>query len=239
MLLALGLSLSLAAVHLFGGKLHFIDAIPRSVWLSGAGGASVAYVFVHLLPELAAHQEVLAEAGDETFGFLEAHVWLVALLGLAVFYGLERASALTEESEASGAAEHNVFWLRMGSFALYNAIVGYLLLHRDDPGTGELLIYASAMGLHFLVNDHGLRDDHPTLYRRTGRWVLALAVVLGCVLGSAVTLSEAAVAILVAFLGGGIVLNVLKEELPDERKSRFWPFALGAALYASLLTLTL
>ena len=31
------------------------------------------------------------------------------------------------------------------------------------------------------------------------------------------------------------MLNVLKEELPRERESRFWAFALGAALYSALL----
>lgn len=30
-------------------------------------------------------------------------------------------------------------------------------------------------------------------------------------------------------------MNVLKEELPEERQSRFWAFALGAAAYAALL----
>jgi hypothetical protein len=31
------------------------------------------------------------------------------------------------------------------------------------------------------------------------------------------------------------VLNVLKEELPEERQSRFLPFALGVVTYAALL----
>ncbi len=238
MFLSLLLSLGLAAVHLFGGRLRFVDAIPRSVWLSGAGGASVAYVFVHLLPELAEHQETLA-AASEGLAFLKAHVWLVALLGLSVFYGLERAGQVTEEPDASEAAERRVYWLRIGSFALYNAIIGYLLLHREDPTLGALLIYASAMALHFVVNDYGLRQDHPRLYWHTGRWVLAAAVVAGCVAAAFVTFSEVFVAALVAFLGGGVVLNVLKEELPDDRKSRFWPFAVGAAAYAALLLLTL
>ena len=35
--------------------------------------------------------------------------------------------------------------------------------------------------------------------------------------------------------GGSVVLNVLKEELPDDQDSRFWPFALGAAAYSALL----
>ena len=40
---------------------------------------------------------------------------------------------------------------------------------------------------------------------------------------------------LTAFLAGGVVMNVLKEELPEERESRFWAFALGTALYTMLL----
>jgi hypothetical protein len=36
---------------------------------------------------------------------------------------------------------------------------------------------------------------------------------------------------------GGIILNVLKEELPEERKSRFLPFAGGVVGYAVLLVL--
>ncbi len=40
---------------------------------------------------------------------------------------------------------------------------------------------------------------------------------------------------LLALLGGGIILNVLKEELPEQRESRFWAFALGGLGYAALL----
>jgi hypothetical protein len=46
---------------------------------------------------------------------------------------------------------------------------------------------------------------------------------------------ELVLALLFAFLAGGVVLNVLKEELPDERESRFWPFLAGAGAYAALL----
>jgi zinc transporter ZupT len=67
------------------------------------------------------------------------------------------------------------------------------------------------------------------------RWILAGAVLGGWALGVAVELPEEAIAVLFAFLAGGIVLNVLKEELPEERESRFLPFLLGSAGYAALL----
>jgi hypothetical protein len=48
-------------------------------------------------------------------------------------------------------------------------------------------------------------------------------------------LPEAAIAVVTAFLASGVVLNALKEELPEEREGRFWAFAIGAALFAALL----
>lgn len=68
-----------------------------------------------------------------------------------------------------------------------------------------------------------------------GRWFLAVAILVGWTVGLLTELSEAVTALLFVFLAGGVVLNVLKEELPKERRSRFWPFALGAAFYAALL----
>jgi hypothetical protein len=85
------------------------------------------------------------------------------------------------------------------------------------------------MALHFVVNDHGLREQHKEAYLRTGRWMLAAAVLIGWVVALLTEISEVAIAMLTAFLAGGVVMNVLKEELPEERESRFWAFALGAA----------
>lgn len=232
---------TLVAVHLFSGKLRFLDGTPRSVWLSIAGGVSVAYVFIHLLPELNESQETVSEAVGESLAFVESHVYLISLLGLATFYGLERAASLSRSRQRrrAGSKEDGtsggVFWLHISSFALYNVIIGYLLLHRIAPGAGALILFSLAMALHFLVNDYGLREHHKSAYRRVGRWVLAAAIVLGWAVGLFTEVSELFIGVLIAFISGGVVLNVLKEELPEERKSRFWAFALGAALYAALL----
>ena len=123
----------------------------------------------------------------------------------------------------------------MASFATYNGLVGYLLLHREEMTLRGLGFFAVAMALHFVVTDFGLNEDHKAPYRRIGRWLLAAAVAAGWALGLATELPEAGVAALTAFLGGGVVLNVLKEEVPSERQSRFWAFAGGAVAYAALL----
>ena len=65
--------------------------------------------------------------------------------------------------------------------------------------------------------------------------MLAGAVFVGWLVRAATEISEAAIAALAAFLGGGVVLNVLKEEVPSKRQSHSRAFAAGAAGYAALL----
>jgi hypothetical protein len=108
-------------------------------------------------------------------------------------------------------------------------------VHREESDLLDLLLYVIAMALHFLVNDYSLWEDHKHAYSRVGRWILSAAVVCGWTIGTQTEIGEAFTAVLFAFLAGGIVLNILKEELPQERESRFWTFALGAMGYSGLL----
>lgn len=238
-MLALAIAVVLAGVHVIAGRLRFLEGVPRSRWLSLAGGVSVAYVFIHILPELAAGQEEVEAANVLGVRFVEHHVYLVALLGLAIFYGLERMARRSRggKEDARPAADPQVFRLHMGSFALYNLLVGYLLLHREEETAQSLLLFGIAMALHFVVNDFGLREHFRDDYDHLGRWLLAASVLAGWLLGLALDLHEAAVAVLFAFLAGGVVLNVLKEELPEERQARFLPFAGGVVAYTAVLLL--
>ena len=92
----------LAIVHVFTPALHFLEGTPRSAWLSIAGGVSVAYVFVHLLPELAEGQKAVGSvAGGNAFA--ERHVYLTALAGLMTFYGLDRYAKSSRSKRQGGA----------------------------------------------------------------------------------------------------------------------------------------
>lgn len=241
----------LVIVHAITPALRFLAGTPRSIWLSMAGGVSVAYVFVHLFPELAAGEASVRRAVAATgMTLAERHVYLIALLGLAVFYGLERmakASRGTTPPPAAGetgdapasppdtTTRAGVFWIHMASFGAYNALIGYLLLHLEVRTVAALVFFGVAMALHFLVTDFGLNEDHKIRYRAYGRWILAVAVVLGFGVGYATHVSGVVIAVLTAFLAGGVILNVLKEEVPTEQQSRFWAFALGMGVYAALL----
>ena len=272
---------ALVLVHIFAHKLKFLEGVPRSQWLSAAGGISLAYVFLHLLPELAEGQELLAEEGLG-IDTIEFEVYGLALVGLLAFYGIERYMQEVEEvgrhdidrAQAAGAdmgdlndpSEHPSFWLHLTTFGIYNVVIGYLLPNRSEgghggtehggahvaggsegtlaevasgmPASGELtslLTFSVAMGLHFLVTDYGLREDFRDGWREKGRWILSAALVGGWLLGTFVELPELAVLGLIALLGGGVILNVLKEELPEERRSRFGALLAGAVGYTVLL----
>ena len=232
-------ALVFALIHVFGGTLNVLRVTPRSVWLSAAGGVSVAYVFVHLLPEMAERQETLSEELPGLLGGIQTHSYLLALIGLATFYGLERLARRGSRGDGEQAdgrrVPGSVFWIHLGSFAFYNLLIAYLLLHREDANLGGLIAYGVAMALHFLVNDQGLRDQHGDTYERTGRWLLAATPLAGWALGVTTTISAPVISAMFAFLAGGIILNVLKEELPEERESRFSAFAAGTAAYGVLL----
>lgn len=226
-------------IHLFSKNMKFLTVVPRSRFLSVAGGISVAYVFLHLLPELGSYQEELQGAtANEGLVLLEDHIYLIAMIGLVIFYGLEqlvKSSKRNNKEADHRKASAGVFWVHIGSFTLYNAVIGYLLIREEFSGHWGMFFFFIAMGVHFITNDKGLRAAHKEDYDRYGRWLLAAAILGGWAIGTLTEVNEYLISFLVALLAGGVVLNVMKEELPEERESSFGAFCIGLAVYSALL----
>ncbi len=142
LLLSAILALSLALVHFFSGRLSPLQGTPRSRWLSLAGGVAVAYVFVHLLPDLSEAQRAVEEVSVPLLDYLRHHVYLVALLGLVAFYGLERAAKVARARQRGNSSHDATFWFHIGFFALYNAFIGYLVFHWELADVGGLFFLA-------------------------------------------------------------------------------------------------
>jgi hypothetical protein len=64
--------------------------------------------------------------------------------------------AITPGQTGADTTTPMVFWIHILSFACFNALVGYLLLNREQPGRLNLSFYFIAKGAHFLVNDQKL-----------------------------------------------------------------------------------
>ncbi len=229
----------LALLHLCVGRLRAPGKTRKAPWLSMAGGAAAAYVFVHVFPNLCAGQNLIRNTNHPLADCFDHHIYLVSLFGLVLFYGLDRLALILRRGPNGPPLSQTsvVFWTHLASFAVFNTLIGYLLLHRESPGPLDLFWFFTAMALFMAVNDHGLYKHFKYAYQAAGRWVLAAAVILGWTLGLAVEISGEALAVLFAFLAGGVVMNVMKEEIPDQNAGNFLGFLFGAAGYTALLLL--
>jgi zinc transporter ZupT len=231
LLVTAGCAVVLAVVQLLPRYLRHLSGPVRSQWLSVAGGVAVAFVFMHLLPELVR----LGEPTAELLGAAERVIFVLALVGLIGFYGLEVLTRRLHESRHTRSTW--VDQLSIGVFAVYYALIGYLLWERLDVGAGSLIAYTVAMALHFLVVDYGLRQHHREAYVHVGRWVLAAAVLAGWATGLIGQVPDSVLGLLLGFFAGALVLVSLKEELPAERSSHYGAFVGGAAGFGLLLAL--
>lgn len=231
----------LALVHLFAWRLDFLRGARRSRWLSLAGGVGVGYVFAHILPELAEIQRRIHETHAHPGPFWRRFLYLVALAGLAIFYGIERSAKRTrrENGEQTGrqVASRWVFVLHTAVMACYAAFIGYLVIREESRSLMALGILFVVLAVHLASNDRALEHDYQEMYLRVGRWVIAAAIVIGWIVGYATAVHPLAFAVCLAVIAGGIIFTAIKEELPPERDSRVMPFLAGMAVTAGTLVL--
>lgn len=235
------LAIGLAFIHAFISKINISKVIPEHRWLSFAGGVSIGYVFLEIFPELSHAQKEVEQSAIPLMAFLDHHVYILALLGLLVFYGLDiwafTSRELNRTANNVDRASPIVFGVHVAAFGVLNVILGYLLQDLSTHAPFQCILFFVAIALHFFVIDYSLREHHEYSYDQYGRWFLTAAIMSGAIAGRVIHLEEAAIAIVWAFLAGSIILNILKRELPDENKSCFWSFLGGTTLYAGLLLL--
>lgn len=240
----LAASFLFALAFVFGGRLHKPGNIRRRSLLSFSAGASVAYIFVHLSPELEGARNVFVE---ETAHLGSPLAWysihLATMLGFVLFYGLDQfvMGLKTGKEQPYSEEKHRAdtaFWVHVGVFGAYAWLVSYLLVDSLEEGTVSIGLYALAMCLHFLTVSHGLHKEYGTLYDRKGAWVLAVCSLAGWVSGVLIDLSKPIVAVLLGLVAGGVIVNTLIGELPREKEGRFVPFVCGAVFYTALLLLS-
>lgn len=227
-------------VHIFTDTIKFLHERLTNRIMSLVSGGSIAYVFLHLVPELTHYQEVAEKAylGTELEN-IDYVTYMSALLGIAVFYGINQ---LSEKSERENTKRENltrpskpIFILEISAFAMYNVLIGYLLQELSSDNLGAYAVYFIVFSFHFIANNRILHLTHEDLYTKIGRWVLALSVLIGWILYETTHASELSLAFMSSFLTGGVVLNILNDELPEEKKSSFPAFLFGMAFIAILL----
>jgi hypothetical protein len=245
-LMTLGVALFFAAIYLFGGRANQrLGARGRRRFLSFAAGLSVSYVFMHILPGLHTIRDAQTHFQSDYIQrlFPEYSVFLAAMLGFLVFYGLESmVSGSHREAEARdahhGSAGSWRAWVHIGGFAAYTWLITFLMV-RTDKSLVALGLFAVALGMHIAPIANRMRSEFPAVYAHRGAVLLALTCLAGWACGLTLDIPGPLVLDMVAIVAGGVIVNAVIAELPKERDASFWSFFLGAASYtAVLLTLS-
>lgn len=236
--LAIALTIFLALTHIFAPSIldsRLLNKTPlrQDAVASFSGGVAVAYVFVHMLPELADGELAFA---DVTIPdaipdlFIQSALFLVALIGLVVFYAFDAKAA---ESKDGSKSLYRANLIMIGVLSL---IFSYTNPDRIELGADFAILFAIVMSLHFVLSDRGLARAHPNHFRRKDRWVLTAFLFAGLALSYFVPPpNELFVAIPTAFLGGAVLMAVFREELPNVSVARLGWFTSGVALFSALL----
>lgn len=231
----LGAAAVLAVVPVLPRFVPRIGESRRRWAMSAAGGFAVAFVFLELLPQVMDRATPVSEEAGDALPFVEHEALFLVLVGLSAFYALERLALRSRERTSDESTRDPIGLVSIAAFAGYAAIIGYLLWAQSEEGTADLAVFTLAVALHFFVVDIGLEVHHRDTYRRFGRWSLSTAVLAGWAVGMVASVPEAMIGMLLSFVGGGVILITLKEELPSEKDGRVTAFVLGAAAFTALL----
>lgn len=227
-------SILFAVIFLFGTRITFIKIKHHRALLSFAAGVAVAYVFVHLMPELSYASEVFIKTSGIKFDFFASyHVYLFAMLGFMIFFGLDYMVKVS--SDESQNTKPSIFSTHIVGFAIYVWLVSYLMVRgvREEPVS--ITLYAVAMGLHFCSVEHELYQEHAAIYLHYGRYILAFAALFGWIVAFFIELPKPIIITLLGLISGGIIVNSMVAELPRDRTGKFLPFLAGGVFYSVLL----
>ena len=232
-------TIALALIFAFGKKIRFPETGALRDWVSASAGASVAYIWIHVIPELNEHQQQFLQAAGPHLPAPQFRVYVCGLIGFICFYGFQHMrSREVVHPHAPGQPEHiKVYRLYLIGFFFYVALVGYLMVETAERGLMSLIAYWLAMALHFVSVNRSFEEGGEEYYEKRGRWLLVAGILIGGFVGMNVTLDIRIVATLLGLLSGAVIVNSVMLELFTKREGKFLPFLVGAAVFAALLAL--
>lgn len=218
----------------------FANHLPGNgrAFVSFAGGVAVAYVFLHMLPNLVEYNKPIGRYllnNQWLTPFTELLIYIVALLGFLIYYGFD---LLAERYRTEGHNDGMVYGLHLTMFCLYNFLITYTMSLRALTSITATVLFTFAMALHFVLTDRKFSRFYRKQFNRLGRFILISALLVGwlcSVIFDPVNVLVAA--LMLAFLAGSVLLNVFREELPATGLTSYFWFSFGALLIMFVLLL--
>jgi hypothetical protein len=218
----------------------FADKLPKKgkSFISFAAGTALAYVFLHMLPGLVEYNEPIGQFlinQDWLTPFTELMIYIVALIGFLIYYGLE---LVAEKYKVVANKGWLVYGLHLGMFCLYNFLITYTMSMRAQTSMNATILFTFSMALHFVLTDRKFSRLYLRQFNHEGRFILMLALLTGWVFSVLFEpVNVVVAAFMVAFLAGSVLLNVFREELPATKLMSYWWFTAGVGVITLLLVL--
>ncbi|MDP1603925.1 MAG: hypothetical protein Q8M03_11745 [Legionella sp.] len=218
----------------------FAHKLPRNgkSFISFAAGTALAYVFLHMLPDLVEYNEPIGRFlinQDWLTPFTELMIYIVALFGFLIYYGLELLAESYKNTANKGTL---VYGLHLMMFCLYNFLITYTMALRAQTSMSATFIFTFSMALHFVLTDRKFSRLHKRQFDQKGRFILILALLIGWIYSIVFDpVNVVVAAFMVAFLAGSVLLNVFREELPVAKRMSYWWFITGVGVIMLLLLL--
>jgi hypothetical protein len=152
--------------------------------------------------------------------FLELHTYLIALVGILFYYGVQSATSTKKNK-----------WLPISGYLLFNFFIGASLSDSSNPEIQPLALFTIAIGMHYFVRDHMANVTKKPFVLTA----LISMLFAGYLVGYLTKIPDAASAVGISFVAGGILLNIFQYELPKKEKGGYLWFVLGALLYTTIL----
>lgn len=213
----LGLSI-LACVHLICGKNNWWRVFEAHGWVSFSTGASVAYVFIHVFPEISLLQQQLSGVPSHHYSgqFFNQPLYQTALAGICLPYLLDTLELNYIESDKKyhRHVHQGIFGIRKLLYLLYNLMLAYMIMHRHTESALSMKIIVIILSMHFIVINANFKEIYPELFKTTIRWFAVLGLIFGGIIGKVMVMPDSIVAYLFALIGGIITYAALKQELP-------------------------
>ena len=194
-------------------------------WIPFTGGVAIGYVFLYLLPKLSDYTNSIRVDGVQgVWEILDYRVYIYGLAGFTFYYFVDQYRSHKEKDHLKPEILHG------GGFFIYSMLCGYILANWSRPGLIPVLLAGSILTLHMLAVNYQVRKWNSRVFDNYFRWMFALALIIGWSVGAFLAIPKELEIIITGILAGGIITNIMNEELPDQEPHKIRPFIAGVVL---------
>ena len=225
--------LLMAAAYILYPGFEKAASAHQHLWIPFTGGVAIGYVFLYLLPKLSDYTDsIRVEDVQGIREILDYRVYLYGLLGFVFYYFVDQYKAQKNRKQIGPK-------ILLGSgFFIYSLLTGYILANWSRPGLIPVFLAGSILTLHLLGVNHQLRKWHRRVFDDYFRWLFAFALIIGWGAGIFLDIPREMEIAVTGMLAGGIITNIMNEEIPNRNPYKIVPFIAGVVLITIVAVFT-